>query len=254
MKKVFIATLSAVTVLCIVVGTMVHVGGWFQGFSFGGDSGEPISYDEEQQEFRSLKIEADVMSVTIQKGDSYRISYEASEQRLAPKIELKGDILMITQSFRAFNFLRFGSHKCKMTLTVPEGVQLGGVEFDLDVGELILSDLSVDHMKIATDVGNVEMASCGGKRLEAESDVGNIDIRSSEFMDAEIETDVGNVSYSAARDLSSYDLTLATDIGKVTVDGESCKKQFNQAASADADKHRLAIETDTGSIDIVTAR
>lgn len=255
MKKVFVVVISAVTVMCVVAGTLAHVGGWLDGgiFSFGGGSGKYQEYAEEQPEFRSLKMEADVMSVTIQRGDGYHISYKASE-KLMPKIELKGDTLVVTQPSKGFSFWSWGNKKCEMTLTVPEGVQLADAEFDLDVGNLIISDLSVDHMKVTADVGNVEMNSCTGNRLEAEADVGNIEIRSSDFVDAEIENDVGNVYYSTNSDLSGYNVTLATDIGKVTVDGNSYKKHFSQTASGTSDGHRLAVETDTGNIEIATSR
>ena len=253
MKKVYIATLSVVTVLCIIVGTLAHVGGWFSIFPFGGDSSGSLDYAEDQPEFKSLKLEADVMSVTIRRGDKYHISYKASE-KMAPKIKLKGDTLVVTQSSRGFNFFFDGNKKCELTLTIPEGVQLADADFDLDVGSLKMADLSVDHMKITTDVGNMEMNSCTGNRLEVESDVGNIDIRSSEFADTEIDTDVGNVYFAATGDLSRYALALATDIGKVTVDGNSYKRHFSQTASSTSDGHRLTVETDTGSIEIATSR
>lgn len=255
MKKVYVVVISAVTVMCVVAGTMAHVGGWLDGgiFSFGGGSGKYQEYAEKQPEFRSLKIEADVMSVTLQKGDGYHISYKASE-KLIPKIELKGDTLVVTQPSKGFSFWNWGNKKCEMILTVPEGVQLADAEFNLDVGNLIISDLSADHMKVTADVGNVEMDSCRGNRLEAEADVGNIEIRSGEFVGAEIENDVGNVYYSAASDLSQYNIALATDIGKVTVDGNSYKKSFNQTASGDSGGRRLTVETDTGNIEIATSR
>ena len=41
MKKIYIFVLSAVTVFCVILGTLVHVGGWLDlgFFPFGGDSG-----------------------------------------------------------------------------------------------------------------------------------------------------------------------------------------------------------------------
>lgn len=255
MKKVYVVVISAVTVMCVVVGTLIHVGGWMDGsiFSFGVGSGNYQEYEKEQSEFKSLRIEADVMSIKIQRGDGYHISYKASE-KLMPKIELKGDTLVVTQPSKGFSFWSWGNKKCEMTLTVPEGVQLADAEFDMDVGNLVISGISIEHMKIMADVGNVELDSCVGNRLEAESDVGNIEIRSSDFVDSKIETDVGNVYYSAASDLSEYDVNLATDIGKVTVDGNSYKRQFNQTASGDSNGHRLSVETDTGNIEIATSR
>lgn len=253
MKKIIIVTLSVITVLCIVVGTLAHVGGWFNIFPFGEETDGRLEYAEEQPAFKSLRIEADVMSVTIQRGDRYYISYKASD-RLVPKLEYKGDTLVVSQPSRGFSINLWGNKKCEMTLTVPEGARLSEAEFDLDVGNLVIADLAADHVKIAADVGNVEMTSCTGNRLEAESDVGNIDIRSSEFMGTEIDTDVGNVYFSTANALSQYTVALTTDIGKVTVDGDSYKKQFSQTASGVSDGRRLTVETDTGNIEIATAR
>lgn len=121
MKKMYIVVLSTVTVICIVVGTVAHIGGWFSDFPFGKDSGSYREYEEEQPQFQSLKINADVMSVRIQKGDSYHISYKASE-RLEPKIKFEGDTLVVTQPARGFSF--WGNKKCEMTVTVPEGYSL----------------------------------------------------------------------------------------------------------------------------------
>lgn len=250
MKKAYIVVISTVTVLCIVIGTMAHVGGWFNGFTFDGSLEGASEYSEELTAFRSLDIEADVMSVTIKKGDRFHISYRATDS-MKPKFAVKGETLVVTQpeKKRFFGNL-FGNKKCEMTLTIPEGVQLTRTEFNLDVADLKIADLAADQMKIVTDVGNVEMVSCTGNRLEAESDVGNVDIRSSAFKDMEIESDVGNVYVSGLGELSAYTIGLSTDIGKVTVNGEKCKKQFNQTAVKDNDGRRLIVETDTGSIEI----
>ena len=120
---------------------------------------------------------------------------------------------------------------------------LNSAKFDFDVGNLIVSDLSAEQTKISSDVGNVELTSCRGNRLEAESDVGNIEIRSSEFKDTQIDTDVGNVYFS-----------LATDLGKVTVDGNKLKRNFSQTASDASSGRRLTVETDTGNIEITTSK
>ncbi len=126
MKKIYIFVLSAVTVFCVILGTLVHVGGWLDlgFFPFGGDSGSSKEYSEEQPGFRSLDIDAAVMSVTIQKGDRYHISYKASEN-LIPKMELKGETLVVTQpSTRKFWKNILGNKKCEMTITIPEGTVL----------------------------------------------------------------------------------------------------------------------------------
>lgn len=250
MKKIYIVVISTVTVFCIVIGTMAHVGGWFSGFVFDGSLEGVSEYSEDLSAFRSLDIEADVMSVTIKKGDRYHISYKASE-KMKPKITAKGETLVVTQPEKKKFFGNFfGNKKCEMTLTVPEGTQLTRAEFNLDVADLKLADITADQMRIVTDVGNIEMASCTGNRLEAETDVGNVDIRSSAFKDMDIESDVGNVYVSGIRELSAYTVGLSTDIGKVTVNGEKCKKQFNQTAVKDNDGRRLIVETDTGNIEI----
>lgn len=256
MKKIYIFVLSAVTVFCVILGTLVHVGGWLDlgFFPFGGDSGSSKEYSEEQPGFRSLDIDAAVMSVTIQKGDRYHISYKASEN-LIPKMELKGETLVVTQpSTRKFWKNILGNKKCEMTITIPEGTVLNSAKFDFDVGNLIVSDLSSEQTKVSSDVGNVELTSCRGNRLEAESDVGNIEIRSSEFKDTQIDTDVGNVYFSAAGNFSEYNVALATDLGKVTVDGNKLKRNFSQTASAASSGRRLTVETDTGNIEITTSK
>lgn len=251
MKKVYVIVLSTITVLCIILGTLGHAGGWFGWLDFGIGSGKYVEYAEEQPKFQSLEIEADVMSVTIQQGDSYHISYKASE-KLRPKIELRDDTLVVTQSSKGFNL--WGNKKCEMTLTVPEGIQLDNAKFTMDVGDMHIRDLFADHINISADVGNVEMSSCKARRLEAEADVGNIDFRSCDFADTQIETDVGNVYFSTSIDLSQYNIALATDIGKVTVDGSSHKRNFNQTATDNTDSRRLTVETDTGNIEIATVR
>ena len=250
MKKMYIVVLSTVTVLCIVVGTMAHTGGWFSGLPFGDSSEGASEYSEEQPAFRSLEIKADIMSITIQRGSSYHISYKASEN-IRPKIKVEGETLVVTQPEKKRIFGNFfGNKKCEMILTVPEVVQLSRADFNLDVGNLRIEDLNVDQMKVLADVGNVEMVSCTGNRLEAETDVGNIDIRSSKFTDTQIESDIGNVFVSGIGELSGYTVGLSTDIGKVTVNGEKCKRQFNQTAASKDDGRRLMVETDTGNIEI----
>lgn len=255
MKALYTTVLVIVTAVCIIVGTICHVSGWtgITIFPFSWFSDEQISYSGDLEAFQSIKVDVSVFAVTVKEGDGYYLSFDCTNGDRAPEWVLEGGTLIVEQP-SVHSIFDFGiSGRCEMTLTVPKGVKLAKVDICSDVGNIILSGVDAEEMRLEMDVGNVTMTGCQGSRLEVESDMGNAEISACEFQETDIESDLGNVAFSTNRPIAQYVLELSTDLGEVTINGEGFTRQFNQIASGSSNACRLKVETDAGNIDISTA-
>ena len=62
-----------------------------------------------------------------------------------------------------------------------------------------------------------------------------------------IDNNVGEVSVYTDANLDDYDISLSTDVGEVTVNGRSYKRNFNQNGNG---KGKIKIDTNVGEINL----
>lgn len=273
MKKTkYLAILAIVTVICIIIGTVIHITHWFgYGFSnlFSFVSSTKldhsrVTYSENISEFNEIEIEASVMSITIKPGDSYSLTYDCVKY-LEPDFKVKGNKFTLSQP----SVPHFGgsNNKCNMTLTIPAGIVLNNIDILSDIGNIKINDSNSSNIKLESDIGNITLENCkfenseiqcdiGNIKLntcslgdsELENDTGNINVSECEFEDLDAYNDVGNVEFKTSLTLDNYDIDLLTDIGTIKFNGEKQKKHFSQKASNTSDAYELNIETDIGNI------
>ena len=224
----FLAILTVVTVACIIVGCILHLG---FGFSRSG-SGKMKSDEVAAERFKSISLELDAGDVIIEKGKSFRVSYRYPSNAL-PEIKVSGDKLVVKQKM---NNIHLNDLDCSLTITVPEGEELEDINGDLDVcslkvngfifdtsseidittdvGSIEFADCTFGDLKLDSDVGSISLDACTFKKLKAAGDVGNIDINKCTFDSADCKTDTGSINISG----SFSSLICKCDIGSITVE------------------------------------
>ena len=224
----FLAILTVVTAVCIIVGCILHLG---FGFSRSGN-GKMKSDEVAAERFNSISLELDAGDIIIEKGKSFNVSYRYPSNAL-PEIKVSGDKLVVKQKMKNIHLKDLD---CSLTITVPEGEELEGINGDLDVcslkingflfdtsskidittdvGSIEFADCTFGDLKIDADVGNILFDACTFKELKATGDVGDIEINKCTFDSAECKSDTGSIDVSG----SFSDLVCRTDAGSITVE------------------------------------
>ena len=224
----YLTLLTVVTVICIIIGCVLHLG---FGFSRSG-SGKMKSDEVAAERFKSISLELDAGDVIIEKGKSFNVSYRYPSNAL-PEIKVSGDKLVVKQKMKN---IHLNDLDCSLTITVPEGEELEGINGNLDVcslkvngfifdtsseidittdvGSIEFADCTFGDLKLDSDVGSISLDACTFKKLKAAGDVGNIDINKCTFDSADCKTDTGSINISG----SFSSLICKCDIGSITVE------------------------------------
>lgn len=280
-KTLYLTILAIVTVVCIIIGSIYHISGWFGSGWFGGHSifsdifnfivddddskrdRSRVTYSENVDEFNNIEIDTDIMNITINTGDTYHLEYDCVAY-LKPEFSVKNKTFRLEQPSVKW----WGSNnKCSMTLTVPSGAVLNSTDISSDVGNIKIYNMESGYATIEADVGNITLESCtfessdiedniGNINISAsklgnsniENDTGNIEVDSCEFNDIEIYNDIGNVKLNTGTDLSDYEIDLSTDLGSIKYNGEKQKKHYYKSSSGTSPHYSIEIETDVGNI------
>ena len=279
-KTAYLTTLAIITVACIILGSVYHIGGWV-GFGIGtffdfisfdddyNDSGsrwDRVTYSENIDTFDKIEIDTSIMNITIQQGDKYYLEYDCVEY-MKPSFSVKNGTFKLEQPSKPRGSRN--NNKCSMTLTIPSGTELSIADITSDIGNININNTEIRNITIESDVGDIDIKSCIFETSEIEGDVGDVDLNKSnlgktnietdtgdidiidcEFKDIEVYNDIGNVDLNTSSDISNYDIELSTDLGSIDFNGNKQKRHFYQAASGSSETYRISIETDIGNISI----
>ncbi len=252
MQKTYTLTLTIITIACILIGTIYHVGGFFRNaFLFplpfvgreDGNGGQQISTDESFKDVASLSIDLDVMNITIgaHSGDDVLVAYEGNE-RFKPQTELQGGTLTITQKQK----IKLGMNDAKSNLTVslPKETGLNGLDIILDMGNIDFSDITAEDLDIDVDMGNVEGESFSANSTDIDTDTGNVLLKSARFSELFAAADVGNIEVYSDNDLSDCKFSCTTDVGNIVINGDKMSKNYERSGN----NGTVSLESDIGNI------
>lgn len=211
-RAIYLSVLVVITVGCILWRVGSDAFGWF----YSGDEteqGTEVSLEGTQvlDAFSEIRVESDVMDVTIQKGTDYSLSYRTAGKN-KPAYSVKDGVLSVTQKQQKkhWNLGMVSNKSAAMTITVPEDVALKDVDITSNVGDVKLDKVKAKNLDVTADVGDIEAALVG------ESD--------------------------------AYDISFDCGVGEATLNGENVKKN-TQIHAADAEG-KIELSADVGDIDV----
>lgn len=255
-KNVFLIILAVITIICIVAGSLHHLGFTRKGFSsvsssireglrhgkfyfgdddfdeddledFDFDDDDPKSFDTETiGEFNSLDIKMHICGLKIERGNKWEIKSKYFYEYLKPAYSLNNGKLSITQPH--FKNRKLGNKNCQIVITVPYGTELEKLSANIDVGAVEISGFDIKTGSIDTDVGAIAISNVA-------------------FNDLDLDSDVGAISIELIEPVEKYDISIKSDIGGIVVDGKNVKRSYTQ--KGDKNK-RLRINTDVGGIEV----
>lgn len=239
--KKYLTILWTVTLIVVIVGLCIHIGGWIHPFNFFSNVGDVVSNEVSFDEnITGLNLDVDMGEITIEPGDKLAVSYTYRE-KIAPKIEVKNGELVIKQ--RSDNRVTFNKIKnqCELKVTIPSDTKLKKASVDSSFGEVILSEQVFDKADIKADCGRVEVIDCEGNSIDlvanlgevvidksnirsvkAEADMGNVDIEG-DFDSIDAKVDMGDLNIVTDKPTDDVDIDADVDLGSVSVNGNRWK-------------------------------
>lgn len=248
-KTVLLIILGAITVFCIIIGTIRNVGKGFSLFNnpvihLGDDDPEVnfkwewhsdndgnkesnFSINQSLDKFSAIRIDGSVMEIRVEEGDKFYFDSTFTRDWLRPKVSVENDTLVIKQG-RQKNGFKGGNNNCRVVITVPSGTKFSDIVIDSNVGDIRLRSLTAENIDIQTNVGEVS-------------------VRDVSFDKLEVDSNVGEISMDPVNKLDEYSISASTDVGEVRVDGKKYKRNYNSNGST---SKRIKLSTNVGEINI----
>ena len=259
-KRIFLIIITCITIVCIIIGAAIHLRFTVPSFTSVGrtvsravrkslDSARNLDdddYDFDEdidigindsvpgthtftnplQEFDSIAIDANIMGVSVERGNRFEISGSYSKEALKPSFSVSGGTLKITQP--KYRTKLVSNNNCKIVITIPYGKPLESVDINVDVGAVALKGIDLEDAQIITDVGAVA-------------------IENVEFRELDVKSDVGAVSVELTHSVSEYNIDARSDIGAIQINNSNVKRKYNSTGSTNK---RITVKTDVGGIEI----
>lgn len=207
-KNIYLIIITIITVVCIIAGSLYHIGGFALGLfdnliphsdkSPGNVCTEELSVDK----FSNLVFDTTISNINVKTGDSYMVSYKCNK-RLVPKIKSSGDTLTISQS-KGSNYRR--NTTSEITVTIPEGAALNKLSLDTGVGDLYVTGCSFATCDVDGGTGDLSFENCAFDEMDIDGGTGNITVTSSQSLDG----------YMMDLDSGTGDITI-NEIGRAHV-------------------------------------
>lgn len=284
MRKAYLSILWIITVICIIGGTIYHVGGLVQ---FAGNNifsyvtnvgmkkeqaGPLVSdqYDLAVENNRAaINVDGSYMDFTLQKGDSWGASYNGVEW-LKPELDVTEEDgvtkLVFTQPNAAGRKLnKYYNLNSSLTIMVPENVSFTDLNITLNLGDLDMTDVKADQVELNLDLGDLDVENCNVgtftsnmdmgdttiqktvlKNADINASMGDIEVTDSEFKDMKLTADMGEITVKSAVSLDDYRIDADVSMGDVKVNGKNYSDDYSQKGNAG----ELTVDSSMGDAEI----
>ncbi|MCR4692176.1 MAG: DUF4097 domain-containing protein [Lachnospiraceae bacterium] len=264
-KRRYIAFLNAVTVVCIIVGCFIHIGGFIGADIYRSiwhsdtrtirsDEGSGSNYAAQQ--FQSIDGDVSMGSVVLTQGDSYSCTYEKYPDNALPSIEIEDGELKITQkakNARTFGDMSFkGSYNdAKIIITVPEDAVVD-TKLRLNMGAFEAENCTTGELNIEADMGSIEVSDCKVKDLDLRAHMGGITVEDTTFDSGEFKADMGGITVN---DCTFDNGEFKADMGGIDVEATFNKMEAKCSmggisVEASNDDAKMNLSADVGGISV----
>ena len=262
-KNIYLIIITIITVVCIIAGSLYHIGGFALGLfnnliprsdkSLGNVCTEELSVDE----FSNLVFDTTISNINVKTGDSYTVSYKCNK-RLVPKIRSTGDTLTISalacsvsspdttiSQSKGANYKR--NTTSEITVTIPEGAALNKLSLDTGVGEVNLNSLTAADAEFDTGIGDLYVTDCSFATCDVDGGTGNLSFENCAFDEMDIDGGTGNITVTSSQSLDGYMMDLDSGTGDITINGNDYDDEYE--VNEHAKKH-LVIDSGLGDIEV----
>lgn len=249
-KNIYLTTIWVITIFAIIAGTLYYTSDWGEEF-FGKlgikTPGHSQHFEETIDTFEKISFDVDLSEIEIRTGNDYRISYKCTEN-LIPEYEVKNGILQVTQTSKNSHFpKRNGNDNCTIIITIPQDASLLDITGYCDLGDVELSNLTVDNISITCNLGEASLSNVSATTITCDCDLGSCEIDDCYFDNLTINNNLGSVEVNGNISLTDYTMKLSASMGGIEINDKDYRSSYEQ--KGDKDK-TITISCDMGSIEI----
>lgn len=237
--------------------------------------------DTELSPFTSLEVELSIGDVTVSAGETYGIRLSNGSWEL--KYSLEDGLLKVWDERPAG--MQFSERGGSVEIFLPDGAELADADITSSMGGLELKNLRVENLTARADLGDITAdglradsavltAECGAvnltsveaDELEAElslgdmtatglavtdrltvtNSMGGVSLEGELGENVSVTADMGDISVVSSRAEQWYGYELSTDMGEITVNGQS----RGTSSSQKGEKGTMELHTDMGGITV----
>lgn len=209
-RNLYLFIISTITIACIIAGTYIHFNRNFNDKEIDFNS---VIYFDELDDFHSISIDANILAITVeQTADSIgEIKVHYNKERLKPSIYVKDSKLYIEQNIPGnLN----GNNNCYVKIFIPKTMKLKDTYMKVNVGELIINNISSESFNIKTNVGEINLNKANFQKFEGKSNVGEIKI-------------------TTTNNLDDYNMNVESNVGEISIKSRNFKNKYNQKGYSD---------------------
>ena len=269
------------SIICIVLGAVLMMAGRLMGGHAGfyiDQSGvhgaddmntpEPIQDHMTLDEFDSIDIQVDYADVKLLLSDEFSVEYRLIGNPGKPVCEVRNGRFIFQETRRSlpFNIGFFtGSFGIEsddphyfVTVKIPKNTKLSEAVFDIESGDLDISSLQADTLKINDEYGKIEISEATGERLTVKLESCDCMIERMDFSEAKITDSYGDIRLGLPGEAENYGLNLKTEYGDIRVGNENIEDEYEENeviyTTTGDNKKKVSVFCEDGNIEIQSAR
>ena len=145
-----------------------------------------------------------------------------------------------------------------VTVKIPKNTKLSEAVFDIESGDLDISSLQADTLKINDEYGKIEISEATGERLAVKLESCDCMIERMDFSEAKITDSYGDIRLGLPGEAENYGLNLKTEYGDIRVGNENIEDEYEENeviyTTTGDNKKKVSVFCEDGNIEIQSAR
>lgn len=263
------------SIICIVLGIILTAAGRLMGGRAGfyidqngvhaagnTDIAEPVQGSMDLKEFDGLEIHADYADVELILSDEFSVEYCLMGTSGKPVCEVKNGRFIFQESKRSRSFnvgfftgtmdVVFPEPRYFVKVTIPKNTKLSEAVFDIDSGELTISSIQADTLRIEDEYGDVTLDKYEGKALDIQLESGNLSLGTVNAEQAGLRNEYGKIKISEAIGNSLTVQMESCDLKADRIDFSDTEmsNEYGSVIIADAVGDRLTLRMESGDCKI----
>lgn len=263
------------SIICIILGIILTAAGRLMGGHAGfyidqngvhaagnTEMAEPIQDSMDLKGFDSLEIHADYADVELILSDKFSVEYCLRGTSGKPVCEVKNGRFIFQESKRSHSFnmgfftgtmgVVFHEPRYFVKVTIPKKTKLSEAVFDIESGDLAISSIQADTLKIDDEYGDVNLEQYDGKALDIRLESGNLSLGTVNAAQADLRNEYGEIKISeaAGNNLTVQMESCGLKADRINFSDTEMSNEYGSVTIADAAGDRLTMRMESGDCKI----
>lgn len=216
----------------------------------GGEIVRTENFTETYEDVDELDFDFDFCSVTIEKGDEFRITSDGTDASLKSYVK-NGKWYIKSEDVFGFLGIRLGGEsENNIVITLPE-TMLKKVKLDIGAGRLNIDGIQTEKLELDVGAGSAELKNAVAQKAEMECGMGQLTYNGILQDTSSIECSMGKIKLELSGKEEDYQYELECDMGKIVLNGTEHQGIEKKIKSGDPDAPKIKVECGMGQVDLL---